>query len=66
MFRDFTWPDAIAAAADHLNLKGLGVAGFSAGSPYALVCAAKIPQRITACDLIRTVAAGDAARGQSG
>ncbi|MBX5458281.1 MAG: alpha/beta hydrolase [Thermogemmatispora sp.] len=55
-YRLLDWPDDVAEVADHLGIERFAVEGFSAGGPYALACAAKIPQRLTACGLISTVA----------
>ena len=42
------WADDIAALADHLGLDRFAVLGHSAGSPYALACAARLGERVTA------------------
>jgi pimeloyl-ACP methyl ester carboxylesterase len=49
------WPDDIAEAADQLGIKRFAVSGLSGGGPFALACAYKIPERLTACGLISTV-----------
>jgi pimeloyl-ACP methyl ester carboxylesterase len=46
------WPDDVLELADHLGIERFAVEGLSAGGPYALACASKIPQRLTACGLI--------------
>ncbi|MBE3566771.1 MAG: alpha/beta hydrolase [Thermogemmatispora sp.] len=61
-YRLLDWPDDVAEVADHLGIKRFAVEGFSAGGPYALACAARIPQRLTACGLISTVAPPDLIR----
>jgi pimeloyl-ACP methyl ester carboxylesterase len=48
------WPDDVVEVADHLGIERFAVEGLSAGGPYALACASKIPQRLTACGLIST------------
>ncbi len=46
------WPADIAALADHLGIERFAVSGWSFGGPYALACAARIPERLTAVGLI--------------
>lgn len=46
------WPVDVAAFADALGLDRFAVAGVSNGGPYALVCAALLPQRVTTCGVI--------------
>ncbi len=41
------WPDDVASLADHLSLPRFGVFGYSGGGPYALACAARLPDRLT-------------------
>lgn len=41
------WPGDVSALADALGLVRFAVWGFSGGGPYAAVCAAKIPERLT-------------------
>jgi pimeloyl-ACP methyl ester carboxylesterase len=41
------WPDDAAEVADHLGVQRFAVLGISGGSPYALACCARIPDRIT-------------------
>jgi pimeloyl-ACP methyl ester carboxylesterase len=53
------WPDDVVDLADNLHLDRFAVVGFSGGGPYALACAYKIAQRLTACGIIAGV-------GQSG
>lgn len=45
------WPDDVLELADYLHLDRFAVVGFSGGGPYALACAYKIPQRLTACGI---------------
>jgi pimeloyl-ACP methyl ester carboxylesterase len=49
------WPDYVSEVADQLGIGRFGVEGVSAGGAYALACAYKLPQRLTACGLISTV-----------
>ena len=46
------WPDDVAALAQHLHIDHFAVVGFSGGGPYALACAYKIPDRLTACGIV--------------
>jgi pimeloyl-ACP methyl ester carboxylesterase len=41
------WPGDVEQLADHLGLERFAMLGVSAGGPYALACAAAIPQRLT-------------------
>jgi pimeloyl-ACP methyl ester carboxylesterase len=47
-----SWPGDVAEAANQLGIHQFAVAGMSAGGPYALSCACKIPYRLKACGLI--------------
>lgn len=42
-----TWADDVAALADHLGLDRFGALGWSAGGPYAVGCAAFLPDRVS-------------------
>jgi pimeloyl-ACP methyl ester carboxylesterase len=42
------WPGDVEAAADALGLGRFAALGHSGGAPYALACAARIPDRLTA------------------
>ena len=42
------WPSDVVALADALSIERFMVAGHSSGGPYALACAALLPQRVTA------------------
>ncbi|WP_099022968.1 alpha/beta fold hydrolase [Mycolicibacterium palauense] len=42
------WPDAVERVLDGLGVGGYAVAGWSAGGPYALACAAARPLRVRA------------------
>ncbi len=46
------WPDDVTRLADALGLDRFAVMGWSAGGPYAAVCAAKMPSRVTAAALL--------------
>jgi pimeloyl-ACP methyl ester carboxylesterase len=50
------WPEKVVEVADALKIPRFAVVGMSAGGPYALACAAGIPDRLTACGLICAVA----------
>jgi pimeloyl-ACP methyl ester carboxylesterase len=41
------WPRDVAALADALGIEHFAVAGISAGGPYALACAWRLPERVT-------------------
>lgn len=43
------WPTDVSALADYLGIARFIVAGHSSGGPYALACAAALPQRVSAC-----------------
>ena len=46
------WPADVAALADHLGLEHFAVMGWSCGGAYAAVCAARLPERVTAVALL--------------
>lgn len=46
------WSDDVIELAEHLNIQKFAVLGGSGGSPYALVCALKIPERLTNCGIV--------------
>ncbi len=50
------WPDDVAALAQHLHIDRFAVVGFSGGGPYALACAYKMPDRLTACGIVAGMA----------
>jgi pimeloyl-ACP methyl ester carboxylesterase len=56
------WPADIAALADALRIERFAVFGYSGGGPYALACAQKMPQRLTAAG----IAAGEGPVDQPG
>ena len=43
------WPEKVVEVAGALKKRKFAVLGMSAGGPYALACAARIPHRLTAC-----------------
>ena len=46
------WPEDVAALADTLDIDRFAVLGWSAGGPYAAVCAARLGDRVTAAALL--------------
>jgi len=46
------WPADVAELADALGLGRFGVLGVSGGAPYALACAAKIPERLATVGIV--------------
>lgn len=56
------WPDDVVEVADKLGIEQFAIDGISAGGPYAMACAYKIPHRLTACGLISTVSPGNLMR----
>jgi len=46
------WAADVAALADGLGLERFSVLGFSGGTPYALACALKIPERLASVGLV--------------
>jgi pimeloyl-ACP methyl ester carboxylesterase len=42
-----TWPADVVTVADRLGIDRFAVMGVSAGGPYALACAAVVPERLT-------------------
>lgn len=53
------WPADVAALADALALERFAVLGYSGGGPYALACALKIPERLTAVGIVSSPAPYD-------
>jgi pimeloyl-ACP methyl ester carboxylesterase len=49
------WPEVVEEVADRLGIERFAVEGVSAGGPYALACACKIPHRLISCGLIGTL-----------
>jgi pimeloyl-ACP methyl ester carboxylesterase len=54
-YRLLDWPDDVVEVAGRLGIERFAVEGISAGGPYALACAYKIPHRLMACGLVSTV-----------
>lgn len=50
------WADDIQVLADHLRLSHFAIAGMSGGGPHALVCASRMPDRVTTVGLLGSVA----------
>lgn len=48
--------DDVARIADHLGLERFGVVGHSGGSPHALACATRLPDRVLGAVLVSTLA----------
>jgi pimeloyl-ACP methyl ester carboxylesterase len=48
------WPEDVHQLADALELSRFSVLGVSAGGPYALACAYRLPERIHKCGLVAT------------
>ena len=46
------WPEDVRRLADALELSRFSVLGVSAGGPYALACAYRLPERIHKCGLV--------------
>jgi pimeloyl-ACP methyl ester carboxylesterase len=55
------WPDDVMQLASALELKKFAVLGVSGGAPYAMACAVRFPERVTALGLVSAVAPLDAA-----
>jgi pimeloyl-ACP methyl ester carboxylesterase len=51
-YRIIDWPSDVLELADALGLERFAVAGISSGSPYALVCARFIPERLKGCAVV--------------
>lgn len=49
------WPSDVAALADHLGVGRFGVMGWSSGGPYAVVCAALLPDRVAGAGVVAGV-----------
>lgn len=49
------WPDDVVELADSLQIDHFAIVGVSGGGPYALACAYKIPDRLTACGMVSGV-----------
>jgi len=53
------WPDDIQQLADTLQAAGFAVLAHSSGGPYALACAARLPDRVSGVALVSCVAPYD-------
>ena len=49
------WPTDVAQLADHLGVARFAIFGPSGGAPYALACAWKLPERVTAAAVFGAV-----------
>jgi pimeloyl-ACP methyl ester carboxylesterase len=49
------WPADVAELADHLGLDRFSVIGYSSGGPYAVACAALLPDRVSAAGVVAGV-----------
>src|SRR5580698_3576315 len=54
------WPSDVLELTDALHIERFAVLGSSGGAPYALVCAALIPERVSVVGVIGGVAPVDA------
>jgi pimeloyl-ACP methyl ester carboxylesterase len=64
--RIIDWPSDVLDLADALQIDRFVVLGSSAGAPYALACAALIPERVRAVGIVGGVAPSDAPGLSSG
>jgi pimeloyl-ACP methyl ester carboxylesterase len=46
------WPTDVVALANHIGVQSFAVLGLSSGGPYALTCAALLPDRVTAAAVV--------------
>jgi pimeloyl-ACP methyl ester carboxylesterase len=53
------WPADVSALADSLGLDRFAVLGYSRGGRYALACAARIPERLSAVGVLSAVTSPD-------
>jgi len=60
------WAHDVSALADHLNLNRFAVLGISGGGPYAAVCAAKLPDRLTSVLLVCSMGPTDTPEATKG
>jgi pimeloyl-ACP methyl ester carboxylesterase len=60
------WPDLVTSLADVLGLDRFAVVGYSGGGPYAIACAARLPDRVTALGLMAGVGPSDTPGSEEG
>lgn len=60
------WSDDVSALADTLGVDSFGLVGFSAGAPYALACAARLPDRSSGTALVSPAGPPDGPPGPVG
>jgi pimeloyl-ACP methyl ester carboxylesterase len=60
------WPDVVGALADALGFERFAVVGYSGGSPYAIACAAQLPERVSALGLMAGVGPPDSPGADKG
>jgi pimeloyl-ACP methyl ester carboxylesterase len=60
------WPDDVSQLAAVLGLDRFAVLGISGGSPYAAVCAWKLPQRLTGVGIVSGIGPFDVAGATTG
>ena len=60
------WPDDVTELADALAIDRFAVLGISGGGPYAIVCAFKIPERLTATAIVCGMGPSEAPRAKDG
>jgi pimeloyl-ACP methyl ester carboxylesterase len=60
------YPDDVAAIADALGYERFAVLGYSGGGPYALACAAALPDRLTVAGGMAAAGPPDGPRGFDG
>ncbi|MEV6071832.1 alpha/beta hydrolase [Nocardia sp. NPDC052001] len=54
--RVLDWADTAAAVADHFGFDRFAVLGASGGGPYAMACAYALPERVSRCVLVSSMA----------
>jgi len=60
------WPDDVACLADALGIGQFPVVGISGGGPYAVACAYRLPERVTALGLVGAAGPADVAGNLEG
>ncbi|HEY7347309.1 MAG TPA: alpha/beta hydrolase [Ktedonobacterales bacterium] len=48
----FDWPADLVALTERLGIDRFAVLGISGGAPYALACAAQLPERLISCGIV--------------